>query len=102
MRVEAAGDLFDEAAGTFYKYVKGEGVHELIHNIYVSNGMAWNLSENKFYYIDSCKFDIKEYDYDPSNGNICKYFFIIFTYKIWKNNLFCQFKQTNVFSLILR
>lgn len=76
MRVEAAGDLFDEAAGTFYKYVKGEGVHELIHNIYVSNGMAWNLTENKFYYIDSCKFDIKEYDYDPSNGNICKYDYI--------------------------
>lgn len=70
MRVEAAGDLFDVAAGTFYKYVKGEGVHELIHDIYVSNGMAWNLTENKFYYIDSCKFDIKEYDYDPSNGNI--------------------------------
>lgn len=73
MRVESAGDLFDVAAGTFYKYVKGEEAHELLHNIYVSNGMAWNQTENKFYYIDSCKFDIKEYDYDPSNGNICEY-----------------------------
>lgn len=70
MRVEGAGDLFDVAAGTFYKYVKGEGVQKLIPNIYVSNGMAWNLNENKFYYIDSCLFNIREYDYDPTNGSI--------------------------------
>lgn len=77
MRSEAVGDLFDVAAGTFYKYIKGVGVYELIHNIYVSNGMAWNEEENIFYYIDSCKFDVKAYDYNPSTGDICKWFFFL-------------------------
>lgn len=82
MRSEAVGDLFDVAAGTFYKYIKGVGVYELIHNIYVSNGMAWNEEENIFYYIDSCKFDVKAYDYNPSTGDICKWFFF------FKKNMF--------------
>lgn len=70
MRLEAIGDLFDEAAGTFYKYIKGDGVYELLNDIYVSNGMAWNENTNKFYYIDSCKFNVREYDWDPSTGDI--------------------------------
>ncbi|XP_055326181.1 regucalcin-like [Sitodiplosis mosellana] len=70
MRQESKGDLFDVAAGTFYKYIKGDGVYELLHGIYVSNGMAWNESTNKFYYIDSCKFNVREYDWDPSTGDI--------------------------------
>lgn len=74
MRYEKFGDLFENAAGTFYRYIKGEGVKDLLHKIHVSNGLAWNEKENKFYYIDSCKLDVKEYDYDSKNGNICKLF----------------------------
>lgn len=72
MRREQLGDLFECASGTFYKYIKGDGYYPLIDKIFISNGMAWNEQTNKFYYIDSGKFDIKEYDYDPSNGDICK------------------------------
>lgn len=72
MRLEELGDLFEVADGTFYRYIKGEGVKELLHNVHCSNGLAWNEKEKKFYYIDSIKFDVKEFDYDPRNGNICK------------------------------
>lgn len=72
MHYEDLGDLFDVAAGTFYRYIKGEGVKDLLHNIHVSNGLAWNEKEKKFYFIDSCKWDVKEYDYDQKSGDICK------------------------------
>lgn len=72
MRLEALGDLFKVAGGTFYRYIKGEGVKDLLNNIHVSNGLAWNEVEQKFYFIDSVKFDVKEFDYDPKYGNICK------------------------------
>lgn len=72
MRLEALGDLFEIAAGTFYRYTQDEGAKDLLHNIYISNGLTWNEKEKKFYYIDSCKIDVKEYDYDPISGDICK------------------------------
>lgn len=40
----------------------------------VSNGLTWNKDGTKFYYIDSCDLDVKEFDCDPKTGNICKYF----------------------------
>lgn len=73
MRLEKFGDLFEKAAGSFYRYTKGEGVKLLLKNIHVSNGLAWNESKKKFYYIDSCKLNIKEFDYDPKSGDISKY-----------------------------
>lgn len=36
----------------------------------VSNGMAWNKANDKFYYIDSPTQQIAEYDYDNENGEI--------------------------------
>lgn len=73
MRLEALGSLFEIASGTFYRYSPAEGATELLHNIYISNGLMWNRRENKFYYIDSCKMDVKQFDYNPANGNICKH-----------------------------
>lgn len=61
-------------AGKVFKFEKDNGVNEVLNNIYISNGMAWDESKNKFYYIDSGKFDVKEYDYNPNNGNICESF----------------------------
>lgn len=66
-------DLFEIAAGAVYKHVKGDGTKEVLNNIYVSNGMAWNETNNKCYYIDSCKFDVKEYDWNPSTGDLCEW-----------------------------
>lgn len=78
MRFERLGDLFDIAGGTFYRYIKGEGVKGLLHKVHCSNGLAWNEKENKFYFIDSIKLDVKEFDYDPKSGNICKLIFVIY------------------------
>ncbi|XP_055296415.1 regucalcin-like [Sitodiplosis mosellana] len=69
MRSEKCGDIFEVAAGSLYKYIKGDGVYELVNNVHISNGLAWNEEENKVFYIDSCKFDVKEYDWDPSTGD---------------------------------
>lgn len=72
MRLEECGDLFDSANGSFYKYAAGEEVTKLRSDVAVSNGLAWNVDTNKFYYIDSCQLDVKEFDYDPKTGAICR------------------------------
>lgn len=93
MRSEKCGGLDEVASGSLYKYIKGDGVYELADNIYVSNGLAWDQEKNKLYYIDSCKYDMKEYDWDPSTGDICKR-----TWPSLKNQYYifiCFFQQTN-------
>lgn len=52
-------------------YTKKSGLVRYRLDVYSSNGLTWDTKRNKFYYIDSCKFDIKQYDWDPSTGIIC-------------------------------
>lgn len=77
MRSEKCGDIFEVASGALYKYIKGDGVYELVNNIYISNGLAWDEKENKVFYIDSCKFDVKEYDWDRATGDFCELNFML-------------------------
>lgn len=72
MRLEECGDLFDSTSGNLYRFAKGEEVQVLKKNISVSNGLAWNEQLKKFYFIDSCQLDVKEFDYDPETGKLCK------------------------------
>ncbi|XP_055303861.1 putative sugar lactone lactonase YvrE [Sitodiplosis mosellana] len=51
-------------------YTRQDGLVRYRDDVYSSNGLTWDTHNNKFYYIDSCKFDIKEYDWDPSTGRI--------------------------------
>uniref|UniRef100_A0A1L8DLY9 Regucalcin n=1 Tax=Nyssomyia neivai TaxID=330878 RepID=A0A1L8DLY9_9DIPT len=70
MRLEECGDLFEAKFGSLYKIAK-DGEHDnLISNVSVSNGLAWNEKTNKFYYIDSCALDVKEFSYNPVTGDI--------------------------------
>lgn len=73
MRLEECGSIFDAANGSLYKYSEANGFENIRQNVGVSNGLAWNLEKKKFYYIDSCDIDVKEFDYDPTTGNICEY-----------------------------
>jgi len=70
MRLEECGDIFEAAEGNFYKYAKDEELGHLLSNIGVSNGLTWNAKKGKFYYIDTCALDVKEFDYDSKTGNI--------------------------------
>jgi gluconolactonase len=73
MRKIVDGDLYKEPLGTFYRYSKeNHGFVALKSKIGISNGLAWNTATNKFYYVDSLAFDVKEFDYDPITGDICK------------------------------
>lgn len=56
----------------FYKYSVNENVVQLFDNMKLSNGLTWNVQKNKFYLVDSCDFDIKEFDYDPVTGHLCE------------------------------
>lgn len=71
MRIENC-DLFKLSHGAFYKFAANEALVKLRDPVRISNGLAWNEKTNKFYYIDSCDLDVKEFDYDPATGNICK------------------------------
>lgn len=69
MRLEECGDIFDAADGSLYKYEKSRNSFDWLKGkIGVSNGLAWNDTTNKMYYIDSCQLDVKEFDYDPKTG----------------------------------
>lgn len=48
----------------------------------ISNGLAWNIEDNTFYYIDSPTRQIAAYDYDPINGTICKRLYNILHLKL--------------------
>lgn len=73
MRREECGDLFKLSHGAFYKFAANESLVTLRDPVRISNGLTWNEKTNKFYFIDSCDLDVKEFDYDPATGNICKF-----------------------------
>jgi sugar lactone lactonase YvrE len=41
-----------------------------ISDVTISNGMAWSLDRQTFYYIDTLSFEVAAYDYDDATGNI--------------------------------
>lgn len=62
------------ATGAFYTYEEGKCLKKLFGNVFISNGLTWVPQTKKFYYCDSCTYDIQEFDYDPETGRICKHF----------------------------
>ncbi|XP_044271757.1 regucalcin-like [Tribolium madens] len=58
--------------GSLFKVTKNSvsTPQAVITPVNVSNGMAWNKANNKFYYIDSPTLQIIEYDYDDVKGEI--------------------------------
>jgi hypothetical protein len=71
--LELVHDIFEKRLGTFYRYTSKEQFVPLKRNVGISNGLTWNEKTNKFYFIDSVDLDVKEYDYDPVGGNLCKF-----------------------------
>lgn len=55
---------------TFYRIDKDLKPKVELRPVTNSNGLAWNLQDNKFYYIDTPTLQIAEYDYEPITGTI--------------------------------
>lgn len=62
----------NSANAAVYRYTKCLGVKRLVDNLIVTSGMDWNMKEKKFYFIDTCNFLIREYDWNPKTEEICK------------------------------
>lgn len=57
--------------GAFYSFSKNK-TNKHIPVVTISNGLAWNDELKKFYYIDTPKDTVDEYDFDIVNGTISK------------------------------
>lgn len=71
---EELGDIFDfnKRIGGIYRFTMTDGVVLLKDNIGMGNGMAFNNSFNKFYFVDSFDMNVFEFDYDVKTGNFSK------------------------------
>lgn len=49
-----------------------KALKQLRPNVYISNGLTWVRSTNKFYYVDSCQYNVMQYNYNPKTGKISK------------------------------
>ena len=58
-----------DASGTLYSF-DGSQVTRLLDGIRISNGLAWSVDHQTFYYIDTPTREVKAFDYDIANGQI--------------------------------
>ncbi|KAJ8944491.1 hypothetical protein NQ318_011749 [Aromia moschata] len=65
------GKLLDqtEKKGSLYSYQSGN-LKTFVTEVGVSNGLAFNVELKKFYYIDSFKRTVDEFDFDIGSGSI--------------------------------
>uniref|UniRef100_A0A336K406 Regucalcin n=1 Tax=Culicoides sonorensis TaxID=179676 RepID=A0A336K406_CULSO len=71
MMSEEHGDIFAVRKGTLYRFESKTGkCVPLKSKICISNGLAWDETRKRFYYIDSADYEVKEFDYDVETGDI--------------------------------
>lgn len=71
MMAEEVGDVYgDKRICKLYKYSTKGGLVEIQSDVGLSNGIALNEAANKFYFVDSFDLNVKEYDFDATNGTI--------------------------------
>ncbi|XP_011153702.1 regucalcin isoform X2 [Harpegnathos saltator] len=56
--------------GSFYRIDDDLKPKKEISPVSISNGLAWNIEDDTFYYIDSPERNVVAYDYNPINGTI--------------------------------
>jgi len=57
--------------GSFYRVDDDLKPVKEITPVSISNGLAWNIEDDTFYYIDSPTRQVAAYDYNPNTGEIC-------------------------------
>lgn len=72
MRKEECDHPEIQTYGNLFRFGDGEPPATVSDpkSIQISNGLAWNEKRGKMYYINSCDYNVAEFDYDPSTGNI--------------------------------
>lgn len=70
---EGCTDLGSPTRGNLFRISKDQPAVTILQpgSVYISNGLAWD--EKYMYYIDSCTFNIKRYDWNPYTGDLCKF-----------------------------
>lgn len=58
--------------GSFISFGPNKTVKTHITNVGISNGLTWSLDNKYLYYIDTHKGTVDQYDFDITNGTICK------------------------------
>ncbi|XP_052864811.1 regucalcin-like [Anopheles cruzii] len=73
MLAEDSRNHFEMDDGKLYRYEAGADCRmvPLKSKVHISNGLTWSARTNRFYYIDSFAFDIKEYAID-ADGNLAE------------------------------
>lgn len=62
----------ENGAGGLYS-LEESGMKAHVEGTTISNGLTWDVKRNKFYFIDSPKRSITQYDFDLEKGEICKF-----------------------------
>ncbi|ULQ57777.1 SMP-30/gluconolactonase/LRE family protein [Flavihumibacter rivuli] len=62
----------EKGAGSLYRIDHDHSVHRMINKVSISNGLAWDVERNLFYYIDTLTSVVMAYDYDPATGDISR------------------------------
>lgn len=74
MITEEQGDIMDlhKRIGSLYRYTIQDGLTSIKDNVGFGNGLAWNSTYNKLYFVDSYDMNINEFDFDLKTGKISK------------------------------
>lgn len=74
MICEEQGDVMDlhKRIGGLYRFTMTEGLVQLKDNIGMGNGITWNHTCNKMFFVDSYDLNVCEFDFDHKTGNISK------------------------------
>lgn len=75
MLSEEHGEIFElqKRVGAIYRYTVQDGLVQLKDNIGMANGMAWNSTWTKMYFVDSFDLSLYEFDYDVKTGNLSEW-----------------------------
>jgi len=65
-----AGGLDRKGKAGLYRLDPDHSCHTMLSNIKTSNGLAWSLDQNIFYYTDTGDYSIFRFDFDPLKGTI--------------------------------
>ena len=69
---DANGDDIINNAGFFYSFTKSEGMKLMLKDVTISNGLAFAADNKKFWYVDSTKYAVDEFNLNVKAGEISK------------------------------